>query len=355
MSHKPNVVYILNRLDEGAIEWNVLDFIKLHASELGDIHIWLDGVREGTLVRDVEELGVEVHHRPRSVKSLRQFSKFVRERSIQVVHANTGFTSGMYLRIAKRADVPVRIGHWYYTLWADSPAFRQRIIKRLQGVVSKVCTNNWAVSKTVKESIQNAKLRLKTQILYNGYNFEKGNDRSPEKLTIVHVGRFNRVKNHSLIWKILDEVEVPLTFTDCGLQEDSDLRPTEEKLKKWKDQDKQINFLGKREDVTEVLNEHRVFLFPSLSDGLSGALVQAACQGLHCVVSDIPAHREVADFFDTVQLVDLEAPAHEWAEKIESMPVEKNLETAFDNFQASPFRHEVAYATWLQAYGIETK
>lgn len=353
MSYKPNVVYILSRLGEGAVEWNVLDFIRLHSSELGEIHIWLDGEREGELVDRARELGVTVHHNPRSVKGLRQFSKFLRTQEIDVVHANTGFPSGMYLRIAKRADVPVRIGHWYYTLWKDSPVFKQRIITRLQGVMSKVCTNNWAVSKTVKESIQNAKLRLKTQILYNGYNFEKGTDASPSNLSIVHVGRFNRVKNHALIWKILDEVEAPFTFTDCGLQEDSHLMPSEGRLKNWSDEGKKVILLGKRENVTEVLNEHRVFLFPSLSDGLSGALVQAACQGLHCVVSDIPAHREVADFFETVKLIDLDAPPHEWAEAIEKMPEKKKVTEAYSNFKESPFRHEVAYATWRQAYGIE--
>lgn len=346
-------MYILSRLEEGAVEWNVLDFIRLHASELGNVYIWLDGSRPGDLVEEAESLGVNVLHNPRSVKGLRQFSKFIRGNKIDVVHANTGFPSGMYLRIAKRADVPVRIGHWYYTLWADSPAFKQRIILRLQGVMSKVCTNNWAVSKTVKESIQNAKLRLKTQILYNGYNFSKGEDKAPTELSIVHVGRFNRVKNHALIWKILDEIETPFTFTDFGLQEDSELRPSSERLQGWEAANKKVNLLGKRGNVTEVLNEHRVFLFPSLSDGLSGSLVQAACQGLHCVVSDIPAHREVADFFDTVKLVDLQAPAHEWAEVIEGMPSNKDLESAYSNFKDSPFRHEVAYATWLQAYGIE--
>ncbi|NVK04781.1 MAG: glycosyltransferase [Flavobacteriia bacterium] len=346
-------MYILSRLEEGAVEWNVLDFIRLHASDLGKVYIWLDGSNPGDLVEKARSLSVEVHHNPRSVKGLRQFSKFIRGNKIDVVHANTGFPSGMYLRIAKRADVPVRIGHWYYTLWADSPAFKQRIILRLQGVMSKVCTNNWAVSKTVKESIQNAKLRLKTQILYNGYNFSKGEDKAPKELSIVHVGRFNRVKNHALIWKILDEIETPFTFTDFGLQEDSELRPSNERLQDWKAANKKVNLLGKSGNVTEVLNEHRVFLFPSLSDGLSGSLVQAASQGLHCVVSDIPAHREVADFFDTVKLVELQAPAHEWAEVIEGMPSEKDLESAYSNFKDSPFRHEVAYATWLQAYGIE--
>lgn len=353
MSHKPNVVYILSRLDNGAVECNVLDFIRMYRNELGEVHIWVDSTSKDESVGEVESLGVKVHHQPRSIKGLRQFSKFVRKQNIQVVHANTGFPSGMYLRIAKKAEVPVRIGHWYYTIWSDSPAFRQRIIHRLQGVMSKVCTNNWAVSKTVKESIQNPKLRLKTQILYNGYDFKKGEDKAPNQLSIVHVGRFNRVKNHPLIWEILDELDSPFSFTDYGLPEDSELRPDDARLSKWKEMGKDVNLLGRNAEVADLLNRNHIFLFPSLSDGLSGTLIQAACQGLHCVVSDIPAHREVADFFDTVQLIKLEAPAHEWAEAIAETPTSRTIEKSYTDFNQSPFRHQVAYSVWLQAYCLE--
>lgn len=52
-------------------------------------------------------------------------------------------------------------------------------------------------------------------------------------------------------------------------------------------------FLGHRDDVPEVLAAADVFVFPSLYEGLGGAVVEAMALGLPIVASDVPALREV--------------------------------------------------------------
>lgn len=348
---KPNVVYIVSRLESGGIEWIVLDFIRLYQSKVGNIHIWQDGNSSGSLAPEAENLGAIVHHVPKSASGLLQFSKFLKKEKIHVVHANTGYPSALYLRVAKRAGVPVRIGHWHSVQFPQKRKLKERIVQRLQAIMAKSSTNVWSVSKSVKNSLKNSSLRSKTQILYNGYDFSPSEDKSGSLVSIIHVGRFNAVKNHPLIWKILDTLHIPFEFTGCGRHDDPDLLPTKERLKRWEDKGGNVRLPGNCEDLDTIFKEHRVFLFTSLTEGLSGALVQAASAGLHCVVSDIPAHREVADFFDNVHVVDLKAPLATWVEKIENAPEKKDTQKAFESFQTSPFRHEIAFATWLQAYG----
>lgn len=56
-----------------------------------------------------------------------------------------------------------------------------------------------------------------------------------------------------------------------------------------------ISFLGHREDVPDLLAAADVFVFPSLYEGLGGALIEAMALGLPIVASDVPAIREVVE------------------------------------------------------------
>jgi len=64
-----------------------------------------------------------------------------------------------------------------------------------------------------------------------------------------------------------------------------------------------VRFLGQREDVGDVLSAADVFVFPSLYEGLGGALLEAMAMGLPIVASDLPAIREVLGGADDATLV----------------------------------------------------
>lgn len=54
-----------------------------------------------------------------------------------------------------------------------------------------------------------------------------------------------------------------------------------------------VRFLGHRDDVTDVMAAADLFVFPSLFEGLGGAVIEAMGLGLPVVASDIPVLREV--------------------------------------------------------------
>lgn len=56
-----------------------------------------------------------------------------------------------------------------------------------------------------------------------------------------------------------------------------------------------IRVLGHREDVCELMAAADVFAFPSVSEGIPGAVIEAMALGLPVVASDIPVLREVVD------------------------------------------------------------
>lgn len=54
-----------------------------------------------------------------------------------------------------------------------------------------------------------------------------------------------------------------------------------------------VRFLGHRDDVPDLLAAADVFVFPSVYEGLGGAIIEAMALGVPVVASDLPALREV--------------------------------------------------------------
>ncbi|MDQ3781336.1 MAG: glycosyltransferase, partial [Actinomycetota bacterium] len=70
-----------------------------------------------------------------------------------------------------------------------------------------------------------------------------------------------------------------------------------------------VRLLGHRGDVAEVLAAADVFAFPSLYEGLGGALIEAMALGLPIVASDLAALREVVHPGENADLVPPADPA----------------------------------------------
>ena len=62
---------------------------------------------------------------------------------------------------------------------------------------------------------------------------------------------------------------------------------------------KSVSLLGSRSDIPQLINEYDCFVFPSHSEGFSGAIVEAMFAGLPVLASDIPVNKEVITHLET--------------------------------------------------------
>lgn len=56
-----------------------------------------------------------------------------------------------------------------------------------------------------------------------------------------------------------------------------------------------VHLLGFRDDIGELMRGARAFVSTSLWEGMPNVVMEAQSMGVACILSDIPAHREIAD------------------------------------------------------------
>ena len=101
---------------------------------------------------------------------------------------------------------------------------------------------------------------------------------------IGNIGAFRKQKNHQFLIKMFSKLSIPnkkLVLVGVGPLEEQ-IKP---QVKELGIQNK-VLFLGKREDVPDLLQAFDVFVMPSLWEGLSVSAIEAQASGLPLLLSD---------------------------------------------------------------------
>ena len=167
------------------------------------------------------------------------------------------------------------------------------------------------------------------QVINNGidaeryrFNYTVSQDKRRElgftedNFVIGHVGRFAAQKNHKFLVDIFESVHNLNSKSKLLLVGNGELKNEVEDLLKSKGLLQETIFLSNRTDVPELLQAMDVFLFPSLYEGLSIALIEAQAAGLPCLISDTIDPRSA--ICDQVKILSLKQPAEEWAQEVEN-------------------------------------
>jgi glycosyltransferase involved in cell wall biosynthesis len=117
--------------------------------------------------------------------------------------------------------------------------------------------------------------------IFNNLKLLKNND-------IIYVGRLSAQKNLEFLFKSLTELPYDLTIVGSGGLI-TDLKNIAKKLKL------KINFIDrvKNYDLAKLLNHSKIFVLPSLYEGMPKALLEAMSCGLPVLASDVPGNNEV--------------------------------------------------------------
>lgn len=239
-----------------------------------------------------------------------------------IVHGHIGSSAPVYLPQAKK-NHKYTIAHSHNAMNNDSIqniAFNQ-IARKVRGRADYyfACSLEAGINRfgtTITESkhfsvVNNGIDIAKYRRTQNSIKAAKQKFSVGDAPVFLHIGRFDAQKNHDFLIDVFSVIRQELPSAKLLLVGEG------EEFQKIKSKVSHLNlessvlFLGVRSDIPDVLRASDVFLFPSISEGLGIALIEAQASGLPCVVSSqIP---ELACLTPLVTKLNLDS-SHEWAQ-----------------------------------------
>jgi len=330
--HQPiRVLMLFTILNRGGAETMVMNYYRAIDRSKVQFDFVVHREEEGDYEEEIRSLGGKIYRmmplRPHTFgKYERQISAFFDEHpEYRIIHGQCSESGYFFYKEAARRGIPVIIAHAHNS----HVKFDLRWIVRtwMKHKMRPYLTHNFACGVEAAEWLFGKELAKKAIILKNAidtrqYLFdeqlrEKKREElglAPEVLTICHIGRFDKVKNHCFILDIFEKLLKRRPTAQLLLIGDGDLREQTEKKATQKGISTQIHFLGVRRDVNELLQAADVLVFPSLFEGLGIAVVEAQCTGMPCIISDIIPNEVMIT--NLVEKVSLHESASTWAEKL---------------------------------------
>lgn len=254
-----------------------------------------------------------------------KIGKVLREIQPDVVHVHLNALK----RLEANSDVlkGVRLFYtchnepWFYFDNMPDEERAARMLIRDYGLRLIALRPDMAVTLNEKFGIDN------TVVIKNGINLERF--RNPAKtrdemrrelgiplssFLVGHVGRFNEQKNHMFLIDVFSAVRKRRSDAFLLLVGLGDLEGEIRARIHAIGLDDSVLIISNRPDIPEILSSLDCFLFPSLHEGLSVALVEAQASGVRCVVSD--TINEESFVCDRIHVLSLDASPDIWADAV---------------------------------------
>ena len=245
---------------------------------------------------DIEIVALHLNSAKSFLSASRKYQKLVRSFRPDVIHAHM-VHANIFARLNRTlCPVPKLI----CTAHNSNEGGKARMIAyRLTNYLSDVNTN---VSQEATEALIAKGAFSKNDVItiYNGIDLRKfkktHNSISLDKdlLNIITVGRFNDQKDYPnlinafAILKNRHKSNIKLTIVGDG-----ELRPNIESLIKELALDKDITLLGRRSDITELLNAADIFVLASKHEGLPTVVIEAMACECYVVATDCGGSAEI--------------------------------------------------------------
>ena len=257
---------------------------------------------------------------PRYLRELREL--FAAHPEWRIIHGHYSGFGMFYNPVARRAGIPVRVGHSHNT--AYEPNLVGRLDRFMSSFFSAGLTDRFACSEKAGQMLYGSK---PFTVVPNGIDTARFAARDPQRRALLrgelgvtdqeilfgHVGRFSAQKNHPGLLKMFAALRAQDPRMRLVLIGGGEMGYVE----KMRDLAQELNlgrsviFAGVRSDVPALYDAMDAFVLPSLFEGLPVVGMEAQASGLPCVFST-GVTEEVLLRPDSCR-ISLEQPDEAWA------------------------------------------
>ncbi len=339
------ILYLIDTLNTGGTERSLLDIAsRLNSQELAPVVCRAYSGDE--LQASFENAGIPVvtlglRGKYDLIRGALRFARLVRQLRPSIVHTSL-FRSDQIGRLAcKWTRTPV-VSSFVNVSYEPSrlkenphlSAWKLEALRVVDRFSARWATRFHAVSETVRDS--NCRFlrvpREKVDVVPRGRvvnDFASNATPCPARMraklglesafpVFLNVGRLIDQKGQSYLIRAMSMLSNRLPMAHLVLAGDGWNRGSLEQLTREHGLASRVTFLGNRKDVPQLLSMCDIFVFPSLFEGLPGALVEAMISGRPIIASDIAEIREVIEHGKTGLLVP-PRDGHAWASAMERL------------------------------------
>lgn len=319
MKEPIRVLQIVTQMNRAGMESRLMDLYRNIDRSKVQFDFYTCRENKGKFDDEILEMGGKIYYNSAlTVKGIakipNRFRDFFNEhQQYQIVHCHLNQWSGLVLKGAKLAGIPVRIAHSRTSL--DKLSLKNIIKNTIKLPVNKYATHKFAVSKKAGEWLFGNKRILsgEVQIIPNSidveaYKFDQNTRNSiraalnlENKLVLVHVGNLRPEKNHKFLLEIFSQIKKIKMNASLILIGADNMNGLIQDYAEELTVSDDILFLGSRPNVNELLQAGDLFVFPSLYEGFPGAILEAQSSGLPTIISDVITD-EVVILDSTTQL-----------------------------------------------------
>lgn len=284
-------------------------------------------ISENSYKDEIFQLGGKIYKLPRfSVSNIKfikkEYEKILKRNDYRIIHCNMANAAFIYLKIAQKFNIPVRILHSHQDKASDNLLHALRNFPLIRYGV-KFSNVNIACSKQAGQYLfrKNDYTIINNAIDYSKYTYKdtirehlRKQFKLEDKFVIGHTGRLTAQKNQEFLIDIFLKIKEKKDNAHLLLiGEGEDRNKLERKINDY-NLEKAVTFLGSRKDIDNLLQVIDLFIFPSLYEGLGISLLEAQAASLICFCSEtIP--KEV-DISGNVHFLSLKKSSKEWGEYI---------------------------------------
>lgn len=258
---------------------------------------------------DILAMGSEIHYiscyaEENKEQFIKEFDEIL-DRGYDVVHLHTKqWKSFLVEELCRKKGIPKVIVHAHSAgIDTFDDAKREYELREHERVKKEfdesLATDFWACSEQAAQFLFGDKIsKEKIKIMHNAVDLNKfrfNEDirrRYREKynlgnsFVIGNVARIVYQKNHFFLLDVFGEVLKSIPNAKLLLIGDGDLAKNVKKRAEQLGIDKNILFLGKRDDVNNWYQAMDILWLPSLFEGFPISLIEAQTSGLQCIISD---------------------------------------------------------------------
>lgn len=304
------VCHLSLTLCTGGLERLLVDFARYHNRELFELEFIALG-ETGVPAEEIKQIGCPVIQFPLTARGklekIRQLSDFLNQRDYDLLHTHNAYPHFYGSLAAYRSKIPVTIqtrhGRRFGTTFSKRMQFA--IASRFADRVVPVSDDTGLRCKKVGWLNDSKVTRI-----WNGIDVDRFVFTGPaEKKTAITVSRLSPEKDLATMLRAVQQVSQEIPEFRLLIVGDGPERARLESLTAELNLKSQVEFLGERNDVPQLLSQAGFYVSSSLTEGISLTLLEAMSVGLPIVATNVGGNPEIVQQPATGLLVPSANPA----------------------------------------------